>query len=163
MISGSALPNTEFGSSIRQALTDREAFLETQGLARRSGQRMLLAQNLLTTLRDREIAEAVGRIEAATHLSHRPTQDGVRVSGTYRESVQLASGRFAMLDDGVGFSLVPWRPVIEKRLGHERHHRRCARELGTRSLKIPIAMITLRSFVQTGPPVAQITRTSKIF
>jgi hypothetical protein len=43
----------------------------------------------------------------------------VRVSGTYRESVQLTSGRFAMLDDGVGFSLVPWRPVIEKRLGQE--------------------------------------------
>ncbi len=119
LIKGSALPNTEFGSSIRQSLADREAFLETQGLARRSGQRMLLAQNLLTTLRDREIAEAVGRIEAATHLSHRPTQDGVRVSGTYRESVQLTSGRFAMLDDGVGFSLVPWRPVIEKRLGQE--------------------------------------------
>lgn len=29
----------------------------------------------------------------------------------------LASGRYAMLDDGLGFSLVPWRLVIEKRLG----------------------------------------------
>jgi len=29
----------------------------------------------------------------------------------------LTSGRFAMLDDGIGFSLVPWRPVIEKRVG----------------------------------------------
>jgi Protein of unknown function (DUF3363) len=29
----------------------------------------------------------------------------------------LASGRFAMLDNGKGFSLVPWRPVIEQRLG----------------------------------------------
>jgi hypothetical protein len=29
----------------------------------------------------------------------------------------LASGRFAMLDDGMGFSLVPWKPVIEQRLG----------------------------------------------
>ena len=34
-----------------------------------------------------------------------------------RQAVQLASGKFAMLDDGVGFSLVPWRPVIDKRLG----------------------------------------------
>ncbi|MGK3931084.1 DUF3363 domain-containing protein, partial [Enterococcus faecium] len=25
--------------------------------------------------------------------------------------------RFAMLDDGMGFSLVPWTPVIEQRLG----------------------------------------------
>ncbi|MGJ7545860.1 DUF3363 domain-containing protein [Variovorax sp. LT1R16] len=39
------------------------------------------------------------------------------VSGIYQRSIQLASGRFAMLDDGMGFSLVPWRPVIEPRLG----------------------------------------------
>ncbi|WP_427223708.1 DUF3363 domain-containing protein [Yersinia enterocolitica] len=31
----------------------------------------------------------------------------------------LASGRYAMLDDGMGFSLVPWRPVIERRLGQK--------------------------------------------
>jgi hypothetical protein len=29
----------------------------------------------------------------------------------------LASGRYAMLDDGKGFSLVPWKPVLEQRLG----------------------------------------------
>jgi hypothetical protein len=31
--------------------------------------------------------------------------------------IALASGRFAILDGRLGFSLVPWRPVIEKRLG----------------------------------------------
>jgi hypothetical protein len=41
------------------------------------------------------------------------------VTGTYRRDVQLASGRFAMLDDGIGFSLVPWRPVVEQRLGQQ--------------------------------------------
>jgi hypothetical protein len=29
----------------------------------------------------------------------------------------LASGRYAMLDDGLGFTLVPWRPVLAQRLG----------------------------------------------
>ena len=33
--------------------------------------------------------------------------------------VTLASGRFALLDDDMGFSLVPWRPVIEQHLGRE--------------------------------------------
>jgi hypothetical protein len=79
----------------------------------------MLAQNLLATLRDREIAETAARITETSQLLHRPTMYGVRVSGTYRESIQLTSGRFAMLDDGVGFSLVPWRPVIEKRLRQE--------------------------------------------
>ena len=42
---------------------------------------------------------------------------GQRISGTYRRSVDLVSGRYAVLDDTTGFSLVPWMPVIEKRLG----------------------------------------------
>jgi type IV secretory pathway VirD2 relaxase len=120
LIKGSARwPNTDFGASIQQALKEREDFLVDQGLARRLDARVLLGQNLLATLRDREIAETADRIAESTHRQHRPPIDGVRVSGTYRESIQLTSGRFAMLDDGVGFSLVPWRPVIEQRLGQQ--------------------------------------------
>ena len=32
-------------------------------------------------------------------------------------STQLANGRFAMIDDGIGFQRVPWRPVLDKRIG----------------------------------------------
>lgn len=45
--------------------------------------------------------------------------DGQRVAGIYRRGVMLASGRYAMLDDGKGFSLVPWKPVIGLRLGKQ--------------------------------------------
>lgn len=31
----------------------------------------------------------------------------------------LASGRYAMLDDGKGFSLLPWEPVIDQRLDQQ--------------------------------------------
>jgi hypothetical protein len=65
----------------------------------------------LATLRDRDIAAAAGDIAKETGLMHRPVTDGERVSGIYRRSVQLASGRFAMLDDGSRFSLVLWRPI----------------------------------------------------
>jgi hypothetical protein len=41
------------------------------------------------------------------------------IRGVYGRSLDLASGRFAMLDDGIGFSLVPWRPVMEEHLGRE--------------------------------------------
>jgi hypothetical protein len=39
------------------------------------------------------------------------------LSDTRDVIVDVPSGRFAMLDDGVGFSRVSRRPVIEKRLG----------------------------------------------
>lgn len=50
-------------------------------------------------------------------VSHRPVADGQRVAGIYWRSLVLASGRFAMLDDSMGFRLVPWKMVIEQRLG----------------------------------------------
>jgi type IV secretory pathway VirD2 relaxase len=113
----SGITDNGFGGEVREALRKRSDFLIEQGLAERRGQRVILARNLLGTLRGREIDTAAKTIATETGLMHRAAVDGERVTGTYRRNVQLASGRFAMLDDGVGFSLVPWRPVIEQRLG----------------------------------------------
>jgi type IV secretory pathway VirD2 relaxase len=113
----SNLAGQGFGSEVRQALEQRTDFLIEQGLAERRGQRVMLARNLLATLRGRELAAVAQAIAAETGLTHLAVIDGQRVSGVYRRSVQLASGRFAMVDDGLGFSLVPWRPVLESRLG----------------------------------------------
>jgi hypothetical protein len=118
-IGGKGLGEIGFGGDAKQALQQRADFLEEQGLAQRRGQRVILARNLLGTLRNRELAQAAKDIAAETGLEHRPTADGQRVAGIYRRSVMLASGRYAMLDDGMGFSLVPWRPVIEQRLGQQ--------------------------------------------
>jgi len=41
------------------------------------------------------------------------------VCGVYRQRVTLASGRFAMIDDGLGFQLVPWRPALEHQFGKQ--------------------------------------------
>ncbi len=114
---GQGLGELGFGSEVKDALRQRADVLVEQGVAERRGQRVVFARNLLVTLRDRELAQTAKDIAAETGLVHRPVADGQRVAGTYRRSVMLASGRFALLDDGVGFSLVPWRPVIEARLG----------------------------------------------
>ena len=108
-----------FGAQVWDAWQDRMDFLVEQGLAERRGQRVVLARNLLASLRDRELAEVGKSLQDTTGLSFRPLHDGARVGGLYRRSLQLVSGRFAMLDDGMGFSLVPWRPVVEQRLGQQ--------------------------------------------
>ena len=113
----SGITDNGFGGEVREALRQRSDFLVEQGLAERRGSRVVLARNLLASLRDRELAAAGKSLQDATGLSFRPLHDGARVSGLYRRSLQLVSGRFAMLDDGMGFSLVPWKPVIEQRLG----------------------------------------------
>ena len=115
--SGLGLSDLGFGSEAKQAMQQRADFLAEQGLAERRGLRVILARNLLGTLRNRELTQAAKDIAAETGLEHRPVADDQRVAGIYRRSVMLASGRYAMLDDGMGFSLVPWKPVIEQRLG----------------------------------------------
>ncbi|WP_457977740.1 relaxase/mobilization nuclease and DUF3363 domain-containing protein [Ectopseudomonas composti] len=114
---GRGLGDLGFGGDAKQAMQQRADFLAEQGLAERRGHRVILARNLLDTLRNRELAQAAKDIAADTGLTHRPVTDGQRVAGIYRRSIMLASGRYVMLDDGMGFSLVPWNPVIEKRLG----------------------------------------------
>ncbi|EFF42895.1 hypothetical protein XAUB_29720 [Xanthomonas citri pv. aurantifolii str. ICPB 11122] len=116
---GTGLGDLGFGGEAKQAMQQRADFLAEQGLAERRGQRVILARNLLGTLRNRELAQVAKGIAADTGLEHRAVADGQRVAGIYRRSVMLASGRYAMLDDGMGFSLVPWRPVIEQRLGQQ--------------------------------------------
>ena len=44
---------------------------------------------------------------------------GDTIRGTYREALQLASGRYALLENAQEFTLVPWRPMIERSLGRE--------------------------------------------
>lgn len=106
-----------FGSEVRAALVERENFLVTHGFAERRNERVILMRNLLETLKARELENAAEKIQGETGLTYHPAVDGEHISGTFRRSLIVASGRFAMLDDGVGFSLVPWRPVIDGHIG----------------------------------------------
>ena len=106
-----------FGSEVRAALAEREGFLVRKGLAERRGQRLVLTRNLLATLRARELASAAEKIQTETGLSYRPVADGESVTGVLRRSAVLTSGRFAMLEDNDGFCLVPWRSLLDGRIG----------------------------------------------
>ena len=72
-----------------------------------------------STLRRRELDEAASKLSAQTGLAHRPCAEGEHVSGICRQRVTLASGRFVMIDDGLGFQLVTWRSALEQRLGQQ--------------------------------------------
>lgn len=113
----SELAEQGFGANVRSAIQSRVDFLTEHGLAEREGQRVILARNLIVSLCDQELALVGKTLQDQTGQTHRMLKDGQQATGIYRRSIQLASGRFAMLDEGTGFSLVPWRPVIEPRLG----------------------------------------------
>jgi Protein of unknown function (DUF3363) len=113
----STLASGGFGAEVRDSLEARIEHLTLQGLARRQGQRVIFASDLLGTLRRRELDEVTARLTSQAGLPHRLLAEGDAVAGIYSRRLNLASGRFAMIDDGLGFSLVPWRPTLERRIG----------------------------------------------
>jgi hypothetical protein len=117
-----------FGQEVRDAMRARAEYLVAEGLARREGPRIIPQPNLLATLRRRELAAVGAKLSAETGLSYTPAANGEMVTGTYRQRLTLTSGRFAMIDNGLGFTLVPWTPALEKRLG--RHVAGIAKESG---------------------------------
>jgi type IV secretory pathway VirD2 relaxase len=108
-----------FGAEVHDAMERRVDHLASEGLARRRGQRVILARDILATLRRRELDAAASKVEGQTGLLHRPSAEGEHVAGIYRQRLTLSSGRFAMIDDGLGFQLVPWRPALERHIGRQ--------------------------------------------
>lgn len=106
-----------FGAEVADALERRTEVLIEEGLAKRRGQRIVFVHNLLDTLRERELADTSEALASRQSSVAQPASPGDHVAGIYRERVTLASGRFAMIDNGMGFQLVPWRQDLEYHLG----------------------------------------------
>ncbi|RWB28915.1 MAG: DUF3363 domain-containing protein [Mesorhizobium sp.] len=114
-----ALSEGGFGAEVQQALELRAEQLIGEGLAERQGGRVVFGRRLLNTLRDREVSALGEKLAGETGLPFNRAGSGEFVAGTYRQRFALATGRFAMIDDGLGFQLVPWTPSLEKQL--DRH------------------------------------------
>jgi hypothetical protein len=67
----------------------------------------------------REVVRAGAELAAGRVVPFRRACDGETIQGTFKEIVQLASGKFALVENGQEFTLVPWRPMIDDRLGRE--------------------------------------------
>jgi type IV secretory pathway VirD2 relaxase len=123
-----ALGQAGFGAEVRDAMERRAEQLIEQGLAERQARGIVFSHGLIGTLRRREV-EALGeRLAAETGQPFNHAAAGEYVAGEYRQRFALASGRFAMIDDGLGFQLVPWTPSLGKQLG--RHVSGVARDGG---------------------------------
>jgi type IV secretory pathway VirD2 relaxase len=123
-----ALSEGGFGAEVRHALEQRAGHLVEEGLAERQGGRTAFARRLIDTLRRRELDALGEKLSAETGMPFNRAGSGEYVAGSYRQRFTLASGRFAMIDNGLGFQLVPWSPSLEKQIG--RHVSGVARDDG---------------------------------
>jgi type IV secretory pathway VirD2 relaxase len=112
-----ALGQAGFGAEVREAMERRAEQLIGQGLAEQQARGITFSRNLIDTLRKREVQALGDKLAAETGRPFNPSATGEYVAGTYQRRFALASGRFAMIDDGLGFQFVPWSPSLEKQLG----------------------------------------------
>ena len=109
-----------FGQQVREAMDQRRDHHIEQGDAiRQQNGRVFYRRNLLATLREREVARVGAEIAEGKGLPFRAATDSEKVGGKFTGTVQLSSGKFAMVEQSHEFTLVPWRPVIDRQLGRE--------------------------------------------
>ena len=112
-----------FGREVTDAMQRRRQSLVSMGYATRPPDGWIQgSKDLVATLERAEITRVGSEMAAARKLTFRPPKAGDYVSGRLLGSANLASRRFAMIepligDGGLGFSLVPWQPVLDRRIG----------------------------------------------
>jgi type IV secretory pathway VirD2 relaxase len=106
-----------FGHEARQAMRQRRAWLIQEGLAQGEGGRTSYRKDLLAHLKDQELAQAGEALAGTLGKRYSPISAGT-VDGIYREPLQLVSGKFAVIEKTRDFTLVPWRPVLERQVGN---------------------------------------------
>lgn len=115
-----AMPHTGFGGDVRAAWDARKQALADMGYARDLGGGQFRAPtDLIAQLEQAEVNRAGKKFAAERGLDWQATRMGDRVSGKLVGQAQLSSGRFAMIDNGLGFQLVPWNDTLAKRLGQQ--------------------------------------------
>jgi type IV secretory pathway VirD2 relaxase len=116
--SRTTIAGTGFGREVTEAMERRRQSLVSRGRAvRLEDGRILVPKDFISNLERAEVTRVGKAMAAERGLKFTAAKSGEYVSGTLIGSTQLASGRFAMIDDGTGFQLVPWQPVLDKRIG----------------------------------------------
>ncbi|MGN6278908.1 MAG: relaxase/mobilization nuclease RlxS [Sphingomonas sp.] len=119
LVSATPLPirDVGFGRQVRAALDARRQWLIEQDLAELDGAKLRLKSNAILLLQRRELIGAGEQIAAELGKPFVEAQVGAPVEGRLTRRVDLASGRFALVERSRDFTLVPWRPVLERRIG----------------------------------------------
>ena len=110
------LRDAGFGRETRAALVQRRQWLIAEGLAQEEQGRIIYRENLLAMLRRRELNRVAGQLSDELGIVYAEAKPGERIDGIYRRPVELASGRYALIEKSREFTLVPWRPVLDRHL-----------------------------------------------
>lgn len=101
-------------TGLQNALKKRQMVLQKMGLGFSEDGR--LAKTALDELRKTDLRDASTKITESMNKPYAALGDSRTVEGIYRAAIDRPSGRFAVIERAKDFTLVPWRPVMDKGL-----------------------------------------------
>ncbi|TGP23346.1 DUF3363 domain-containing protein, partial [Mesorhizobium sp. M2D.F.Ca.ET.232.01.1.1] len=90
-----------------------------QALAHEEQGRIVYRADMISILRQRELNRIAGQLSSELGLSYFEVKTGDRLEGKMVRSVELASGKYAVIEKSREFTLVPWRPLLDRHVGKE--------------------------------------------
>jgi hypothetical protein len=106
-----------FGGEVRAAERQRRRWLLEQGLATERNGVFRLTPGTIEQLRRRELMRVAQGLSNEFGLPFCEAKAGERVEGVSRRRIDLLNGPLALVERAHDFTLVPWRSVLDHRVG----------------------------------------------
>jgi len=104
-----------FANDVAEASIDRRRFLVEQGVLASKTDKLTVEQK--SELRRRDLAIAADDLSSELAKSYTEAPINGEIAGKYIRSINRPSGKFAVVERGKDFTLVPWRDVLERNHG----------------------------------------------
>ncbi|RJF90308.1 relaxase/mobilization nuclease RlxS [Sphingomonas cavernae] len=111
------LRDAGFGADARDAQARRRQWLIAQGLAEDTGGQTAYRAGMIDLLRRRELLRTATQLSRELGMAFAETMDGEQISGIYRRPIDIMGGRLALIEKSREFTLVPWRPDLDRHVG----------------------------------------------
>jgi type IV secretory pathway VirD2 relaxase len=108
-----------FGADVRKALDRRLQWLIQQGLAEADGDVVRYRSDMVDVLERRELKRVAAALSRELGSRFAEATTGERIEGICSRAVQVGDKKFALIQMSHEFTLVPWRPVLERQVGRE--------------------------------------------
>jgi type IV secretory pathway VirD2 relaxase len=118
---GSALPARDkgFGREVRSAMAMRRQWLIDEDLADAAGDGIAYRRGALAALQRRELLRLARSLSGELGKAFVEAGEGERIEGRLARRIDAVSGRYALVEKAKQFTLVPWKPVLERHVGKD--------------------------------------------
>ena len=107
--------DTFAGTKMQTSILKRQAALKQMGFD--VSKDSLLPKAALEKLKDMDLRDAARKLSEVNGKPYSALGGARTVEGIYQKSIERPSGKFAVIERAKDFTLVPWRPVMDRNLG----------------------------------------------